>query len=193
MRSLSSDTPSMPMPTAADPSASEETLSLRLYLVILAGAVIWCVLILLAPISASAGWRGTADFLYAFFHRICHQLEGRSLHYAGEPLAVCARCTGIYAGFLAGVAVFPLLRGRLTRRWSPRLVLAAVLGPMILDVALGLTGLHEPGVFSRVATGAVAGVGLAYIILPAAFGAVRQLAARRQPTPTSTMEGLSDA
>src|SRR5262249_2651061 len=34
----------------------------------------------------------------------CHQQPARSWHVAGEPLAVCIRCTSIYFGFLAALA-----------------------------------------------------------------------------------------
>jgi len=40
----------------------------------------------------------------------------------GVPLAVCARCTGIYLGFLAGVLAIPLIRKNrfIQRAWPQR-------------------------------------------------------------------------
>jgi uncharacterized membrane protein len=181
------------MPPVPDASASNESLSLRTYLVILVGALLWCGLLVLAPLCAASGCHSPADLLYTFFHRVCHQLGERSLHIAGEPMAVCARCTAIYSGFLAGVVLFPIVRNLQGFRFPRRVLLIAALLPMVADVALNLTGIHESGLLSRLVTGAIAGIVLAFIVLPAAFGAVRQLVARRQPTTTSTTEGLSDA
>ena len=41
---------------------------------------------------------------YAAGSIVCHQIPERSFHIAGVQLPVCARCTGLYAGALAGVA-----------------------------------------------------------------------------------------
>lgn len=182
------------MPTFPDVSASAAPFPVRTYLVFLGGVLLWCFTLALAPVFAASGWSGPADFLYAFFHRICHQLEGRSFHIAGEPLAVCVRCSAIYFAFLAGTLAFPFVR---RGRWTgipARGLLVAGLAPMVLDVGLGLAGIHESGLATRVITGSIAGGVLSFIILPAALGAAQQLAAaRRHTTITTTSEGLSDA
>jgi hypothetical protein len=65
---------------------------------------------------------------------------------------------------------------------------------MILDVALDLAGIHEATTLTRVITGSITGVILPFFILPAAVGAVQQLAsARRHATIPSITEGLTDA
>ena len=56
----------------------------------------WCFAILAAPVWNMAP-------LYMFFSIICHQQPARSWTIAGEPLAVCIRCTAIYFGFFAGL------------------------------------------------------------------------------------------
>ena len=43
------------------------------------------------------------DSVYSFFSRICHQDPLRSWHVAGEPLAVCIRCSSIYIAFTASL------------------------------------------------------------------------------------------
>ena len=79
--------------------------------------------------------------LEAVFHWVgfglCHQLPERSLFSGGYQLPVCARDTGIYAGFLLSMIVIALLeRGRrpseLSRTWL--LVLGSIfLGTMVVD------------------------------------------------------------
>jgi hypothetical protein len=45
--------------------------------------------------------------LYLAFAAVCHQSPDRCFHFYGLPLAVCARCLGIYAGALAA-ALWPV-------------------------------------------------------------------------------------
>ena len=44
------------------------------------------------------------DFLYpkalVFGNKVCHQLDERSFHIGIRKLPLCARCTGIYIGFV---------------------------------------------------------------------------------------------
>jgi uncharacterized membrane protein len=65
-------------------------------LLLVGGAALWCSAILAAPYWDVAP-------LYMFFSIICHQQPARSWTIAGEPLAVCIRCTAIYFGFFAGL------------------------------------------------------------------------------------------
>ncbi|MFP4082754.1 MAG: DUF2085 domain-containing protein [Candidatus Aminicenantes bacterium] len=80
------------------------------YFLSLLGIILWIVLIFLAPYlkSVSSPWH---IFLYTLFAPICHQAPERSFFLCGYPLAVCARCLGIYSGFLAGTGVYPFLKG----------------------------------------------------------------------------------
>lgn len=84
------------------------------WLALLAGAPV----LLLAP-SNDAG-AITAAWVYRAGSVLCHQQEGRSFEYHGTQLAVCARCTGLYAGGAAGAIVSWLVlaaaRGR-ARVW----------------------------------------------------------------------------
>jgi uncharacterized membrane protein len=144
------------------------------YLVFLAGAFIWCMLILAAPLLTHAGGSVTAwgSVLYEGFHRICHQYDTRTLHIAGEPLGVCARCSGIYFTFLAGTLCYPLVR-ELRRPVVPsRGLLVVAVIPMLIDVGLGFAGLHEISTTTRLITGSVFGALIPFVILPVALGAV---------------------
>ena len=55
--------------------------------------------IIAAPLAASSG-RPEGWFLYQAFAPFCHQQPRRSWQLQGYPLAVCARCVGVYGGLL---------------------------------------------------------------------------------------------
>jgi len=56
-------------------------------------------LIVVAPLAAAGGHNGVAFAIYRAFGTLCHQIPERSYFIDGHKLAVCSRCTGIYAGF----------------------------------------------------------------------------------------------
>src|SRR5262249_29830647 len=86
-----------------------------------AGATLWCLAILAAPVLNLA-------FVYDFFSVVCHQLPERSWHLFQRPLPVCIRCTCIYFGCLAG---FILALPTDTRRL--RLAFALTIGEFLLE------------------------------------------------------------
>jgi uncharacterized membrane protein len=51
---------------------------------------------------------------------VCHQLPERSFFLDGQQFPVCARCTGLYASGLAGLAGWFVIK--LTRGWRPMVV-----------------------------------------------------------------------
>lgn len=118
------------------------------YVALVAAALVWLALTLLAPHARAEGWAG-AEWLYALFAPVCHQIPGRSFACFGHPLAACARCVGLYAGFLGGLLLLPelhrLRRGLLEHPRS--LLLFAV--PMAIDVCLPQYNTH----LSRFVTG----------------------------------------
>ena len=68
----------------------------KTYAALVAGSTLWCMSIIAAPVF---GW----DSVYSFFSKICHQDPTRSWHVAGEPFAVCIRCSSIYFAFTASL------------------------------------------------------------------------------------------
>ena len=80
------------------------------YFFTLAGILLWLGAIFLAPFLKSRSLNLNV-FVYALFSPICHQIPSRTFTFLGNPLAVCGRCLGIYFGFFAGTAFFPLLKG----------------------------------------------------------------------------------
>jgi len=106
---------------------------------------------------------------YFFFSGVCHQLPERSFHLWGEPLAVCARCSGVYAGFLAGALLFPVIRRRLKREFPPAWVLGAAILPAAADFGLARLGVHDSGNALRLITGLIPGMAVSFFILPGVY------------------------
>jgi uncharacterized membrane protein len=144
------------------------------------GTIVWLGLILLAPWLAARGEAGVARVIYAVFAPVCHQIPDRCFVLAGHPLAVCGRCLGIYTGFLAGLVLYPLVRGfsRLTVP-GPRFFLLATL-PLALDGLAGVLGVWESPIGVRLATGLVWGALLPFYFVTGVADLVRLRRERRR-------------
>jgi uncharacterized membrane protein len=97
--------------------------------------------------GASMRWR-------LLFRLLCHGIERRCLTMFGVPMPICARCTAIYIGLLAGVAAFfviPLVEERLIR-----VMMYAAAVPMAIDGLTQAAGLRESTNALRLATGFIA-------------------------------------
>jgi uncharacterized membrane protein len=112
------------------------------------------------------GYTEPASFIYRAYGLLCHQIPERSFHLESKALAVCARCTGIYAGFAVSVLFYPVVRP-LKRAESPRRIwLVAASLPIAVDFALGFFDIWQNTHFSRFATGAIFGAACALYVLP---------------------------
>lgn len=88
----------------------------------------------------------------------CHQRPERSFVVRGEPLAACARCSGLHAAGLAGGALLLFLPGTAGARWPrPRRLVLFGLLPLGLDVGAGLAWTSWDHPWLRAATGLLAG------------------------------------
>lgn len=117
------------------------------------GTIIWIGAIFLAPVLKSRSAGRAAAFLYSVFSPICHQIPGRSFFFHGFPLAVCGRCLGIYVGFLAGLVLYPFVRG-FSGAALPSLRLFMLLSlPIGLDFAGNFLGLWNSSNAARFSTG----------------------------------------
>ncbi|HEX8282504.1 MAG TPA: DUF2085 domain-containing protein [Pyrinomonadaceae bacterium] len=156
----------VPLYALDEESARRARLARRAWGAALACAAVLVGMIVAAPLLRAGGARDAAEALYGGFRIACHQMGWRSFHVAGEPLAVCARCFGLYVGALAGVAAYPLAR-RLTRRDLPaRAWLLAAAAPTAVDFALGFFGVWENTHASRFLTASLLGVVTAFYIVP---------------------------
>ena len=154
---------------------------LAAWAIVLAFTFAICSLIIAAPLSLASGHQSIAYNIYLPFSYLCHQIPARSFYLAEHPLAVCTRCTGIYAGFLVGVIVYPIVRSlRSTttpeRKW---LFLAAV--PLAIDFSLEFFGFWQNTHASRFITGALLGSVVVAYVLPG----IIELSLR-EPTQSNT-------
>jgi uncharacterized membrane protein len=95
-----------------------------------------------------------------FFSRVCHQEAARSFWLWGAPVAVCARCLGIYLGAAAGAW--------LGWRWRAAVRFLAVAAMVNgLDVVTELAGLHGNWMDVRFMFGLALGVGMAAVVAAA--------------------------
>lgn len=122
-----------------------------------------------APYLLTHGWPAAAFVLERGFTLVCHQRPERSLIVFGAPVAICARCLGIYLG-----AAFGLLL-RTSRHVAVRLLLlAAALN--LLDGVTELAGLHGNWMFVRLALGLTLGASGALLVCSSASPILEPLA-----------------
>jgi len=136
------------------------------WLVLAVGAVLVCTLIVGAPVARASNHELIAFAIYKGFSKLCHQLPERSFFVAGHPFAVCARCTGLYAGFTATLLIYPLVSS-LERTFTPARkwhILAAI--PMLIDVGVTFLGIWENTHTSRLFTGALLGSVAVFYVMP---------------------------
>jgi uncharacterized membrane protein len=142
-------------------------------------------LIVGAPVAAGSGHETVAFVLYHGLSGVCHQMPERAFWVAGHPLAVCARCTGIYAGFTLAALLYPLVARRLPTRATPRREwLIVALAPTTIDFTLGITGLWANTHLSRALTGAWLGAWLAFYVVPGVLEISQQRRLKRQSRTT---------
>lgn len=120
-----------------------------------------------------SGLMGKAD---SIGYAICHRIPERSFFAGDRQLPLCARCTGIYLGVMAGLGTFIASgRGRADRlpNWRVLLVMmsfVAVLGVDGLNSYFQLfpggTGIYEPQNWLRLTTGVFTGLTLITLVLP---------------------------
>ena len=132
------------------------------------GAALWCCLIVAAPVLAASGgvYRAAAGAVYGFFSPVCHQWDSHSFHLCGEKFGVCIRCSAIYAGFLAGIVLYPRLGKACERRFGARTLLAAGAAGMLADAACSVARIAESSTASRLATWGIFGVLAAFVLTP---------------------------
>jgi uncharacterized membrane protein len=149
------------------------------YIVLLGGVSLWCFGLLIPSLIAAYETPSTqlSQYGYRCFSTICHQYDSRSLHIFGYKLAVCARCTAIYFGFLIGTLAFPLVRKRITS--LPSWLLGIAVLPMVIDVVSEFMLFHQSMVSIRIITGAIFGIVAALVLVPICLEAVKELFSRK--------------
>lgn len=145
-------------------------------------------LVVVAPLLAAGGHGELAQVVYRAFHVFCHQRPDRSYFIDGHKLAVCSRCTGVYAGFAFTLLLYPLIRSLRTTTTPPRswLLLAAV--PLGIDFSLTFFGIWENTHTSRLLTGALLGSVAVFYVVPGLMDlSLRPLQASKPQPVTFTL------
>lgn len=154
------------------------------YPLLLALVFLWCLFIVLPPILTSINDVPSSG--YNFFSRICHQDASRSLFIFGHPLAVCARCSMIYFGFLIGSIIAGFRHPKYT---NFRLWFVVIVFPMVLDIVLDLAGFHHTTMMTRIITGLIFGAGSGLLMTPLLVEGITTL--RRVPSPSNDLRKIS--
>ncbi len=140
---------------------------LLMWTILLTGSLLLLALIVGAPLARADQHGILSGTLYQAFSYVCHQQPERSFFFAGQALAVCSRCTGVYAGFALTTLLYPLITS--LRRADPpeRKWLFIVAAPLAIDFSLGFLGIWENTRWSRFITGALFGSVVVFYVMPA--------------------------
>jgi uncharacterized membrane protein len=139
---------------------------LMMWLMVATGSATVLAMIAAAPLALKSGHPFWGLAIYRAFSYVCHQLPERSFFIAEHQFAVCARCTGLYAGFAVAVLFYPLVRSLRQIEAPKRKWLFLAAGPLAVDFALGFFGIWENTHFSRFATGALLGAVAVFYVMP---------------------------
>jgi len=161
--------------------------AVRAWMIGLAVVLVWVGLIVSAPLFRAEGIETFSSPLYHFFSYICHQMPERSLHIAGNQLAVCSRCFGVYFGLLFGFIVYPLWRPIGDIEPLPRVWLFLSLIPIGVDWSLTVFGIWENTHLSRFLTGMLLGAACATYIVPAIVEITRNFTLQRKRPPSGSL------
>lgn len=88
----------------------------------------------------------------------CHRMPERSFFYKGKQFPVCARCTGIYIGYIS-IFVFAAFRAHFSVIWSLALII-----PAVLDGITQAWCRRESTNMLRLITGIMFGVGVSSLV-----------------------------
>ena len=90
---------------------------------------------------------------------MCHQKPERSFHFKGKQFPLCARCTGIFAGYFLGV-IAAFITNCNNHLFMPLLAV-----PMAADGLIQFIFRIESNNFRRLITGILGGMGIIYIFI----------------------------
>lgn len=90
---------------------------------------------------------------------MCHQKPERSFFFKGKQFPICARCTGILAGYFLGIFIAYITHCR-NYLWFLLLIV-----PMTIDGGMQLIFKIESNNLRRLITGILGGIGIIYIFI----------------------------
>ncbi len=157
----------MPAPaTHYTPQTGSLRRPIMMWLIAAAGSLALLALIIAAPLAQKAGHPFWALTIYQSFSYVCHQLSERSYFIGGHKLAVCSRCTGLYAGFALATILYPLVRSLRQTEAPERKWLFLAGAPLAVDFSLTFLGIWENTHSSRLITGALLGAVSVFYVMP---------------------------
>lgn len=117
-------------------------LDIKKYIPTVVIAIIWVNLIIDPALFAHTPAEWISRFSVSFFSSLCHQQWDRLIFIGDLPLAVCARCTGIYFGFAATLLIIPFLpvNYRVYHKWMLTVFVISLclnLIESVLDLLIG--------------------------------------------------------
>lgn len=144
---------------------------LKYFFIILSVFSVFYVGIFLAPYFASLGefssiYAIISGIIYNTYSSMCHQLPERSYFIFDHKMVVCARCFGIYTGFLAGLIVYPLFMKYIDYKNLSRWYLIISILPMAFDGTSQLFGFRESFNLLRLFTGLTFGFTVVFYVIP---------------------------
>ncbi|HKR59001.1 MAG TPA: DUF2085 domain-containing protein [Pyrinomonadaceae bacterium] len=169
------------------PQTGSNARPIAMWLFVVALSVLFVVTIFAAPLALANGHEQIAGAIYQSFRHVCHQLPERSFFIDDHPLAVCARCIGIYLGFAAATVAYPLVKSlRQThtphRKW---LFIAAAL--LFIDWSIEFFGIAHNTHSSRFLTGALLGATAVFYVIPGLMElSLRTWGRQRENNPIAT-------
>ena len=152
---------------AGDGEVSRDT---RIFAVCLAALAL--IILGSATLATFALAHGAPQFVRLPFKVMCHGIPHRCLTFFGTKMPICARCVGIYAGFLGGLALFPLFKW--AKELPMRIVLYIAVTPLFIDGITQAMRFRESTNPLRLATGLTVGVALGLWALVAIETRARQ-------------------
>lgn len=98
---------------------------------------------------------------HQMFSDLCHQIADRSYWINNQPMAVCSRCIGIYAGFALGWLLLPLWSMKDKSTTLIKKIIALVILINLFDIVGNTFGLWENTLLSRMVLGYLIGISAA--------------------------------
>jgi uncharacterized membrane protein len=148
-------------------------------------ALLFMAIIVGAPLALANGYEAIGKTIYVNLHHVCHQIPERSYFIAGHQFAVCARCTGIYAGFAAASLAYPLFKSLRQTTAPARKWLFVAAAPLAIDWSVEFFGIWHNTHTSRFVTGALLGATALFYVMPGLVDLSLREWGSRKPAQTS--------
>jgi uncharacterized membrane protein len=176
------------------PQVEIERRPLVMWLAVSAISVMIMSLIVAAPLALNAGHPFLGETIYRAFNYVCHQIPERSFFIAEHQFAVCARCTGLYAGFTFAAVIYPLVRSLRQTETPARKWLFIAATPLAIDFIFGFLGIWTNTHLSRLVTGALLGSVTVFYVMPGLLElSIRDWSLKRKHSASNSASSASPA